>query len=137
MFVRRSDWSVSSRKWKRLFVIDRRSSSDDSQSEEAAAAAAAHRRAGAVPCAKLSGRHEISVRLKQCDAVAGPKVRPAAFPFFFRAGRFLMAIVFLVERPQIELEVQLGSAVFFLSPRQLHSLNAIFSALMKPSVDVK
>ena len=29
---------------------------------------------GLILCAKLSGRHEIAVRFKQCDTLAGPKV---------------------------------------------------------------
>ena len=38
---------------------------------------------------------------------------------------------------QIELDIQLGSAILFLSPRQLHSFQTIFQVLLQPSVEVK
>jgi len=60
-------------------------------------------------CGKLSGRHEVVVRFKQCDTISGPK---------------------------IELDIQLGSAILFLTPRQLHSFQAIFQVLLQPSVEV-
>ena len=38
---------------------------------------------------------------------------------------------------QMELDIQLGSAILFLSPRQIHSFQAIFQVLLQPSVEVK
>lgn len=42
-----------------------------------------------------------------------------------------------IQPQQIELDLQLGSALVFLSPRQFHSANAIFSSLLKPAADFK
>ncbi|XP_045024451.1 autophagy-related protein 2 homolog A isoform X1 [Daphnia magna] len=60
-------------------------------------------------CGKLSGRHEIAIRYKQCENLLGPKM---------------------------ELDVTLGSSVLFFSPRQFHSFHAIFQALVLPAFEI-
>ena len=35
-------------------------------------------------CGKLSGRHEIAMRYKQCDTLSGPKVLFVIFTFLYR-----------------------------------------------------
>ncbi len=37
----------------------------------------------------------------------------------------------------MELDVTLGSAIVFLSPRQLHSFHTIFEALIQPATEIK
>ncbi|XP_011303463.1 autophagy-related protein 2 homolog B [Fopius arisanus] len=59
-------------------------------------------------CAKLTGRQEIRLKLKQGEGVSGPKV---------------------------ELEVTLGSFISFLSPRQLHVLLELCHGLASPDLE--